>query len=166
MKKRLFTVAGIIIAVVLIGFAVREIRYAHYPVTVPPSEEWEPYINSLDAKRELHLVEADDGVGIEAQIFVPNGGREYKLAVIWTGGSSDGAYHNYAWSLIETYVLDVFLEWDMAVILTNKRGVGESEGNWSRVGIEGRAADMYAVARFFHHPAVDAENIGLIVPLR
>jgi pimeloyl-ACP methyl ester carboxylesterase len=41
--------------------------------------------------------------------------------------------------------------------------VGESEGNWTRVGIEGRADDIYAVARFFQdHPTIDAENVGLI----
>jgi pimeloyl-ACP methyl ester carboxylesterase len=163
MKKRLFTIAGIVVVIVLIGFAVREIRYAHYPVTIPASEEWESYVNSLDAVRQTYLVKADDGVGIEAQVFIPNGGRERKPAVVWTGGSSDGAYHNYAWGLIETYVLDVFLERDMAVILTNKRGVGESEGNWTRVGIEGRAEDIYAVAKFFQeHLSIDAENIGLI----
>jgi pimeloyl-ACP methyl ester carboxylesterase len=152
-----------VIGVVLISIVAREIRLSHYPVTIPPSDGWEEYISALDADRESYRVPADDGIGIEALLFVPNGGRERKPAVVWTGGSTDGAYHNYAWGLIETYVLDVFLSRDMAVILTNKRGVGESEGNWTRVGIEGRADDMYAVARFFQdHPAIDAGNVGLI----
>jgi pimeloyl-ACP methyl ester carboxylesterase len=162
MKKKLFIVVGIII-VVGIGFIAREIRYAHYPVTIPASEEWDPYITSLDAERELHMVETNDGTKIEALLFIPDGGSEQKAAVVWTGGSADGAYHNYAWGLIETYVLDVFLSRDMAVILTNKRGVGASEGNWAHVGVEGRASDIVAVVQMAQeHPVIDASNVGLI----
>ena len=53
---------------------------------------------------------------------------------------------------------------DMAVVLPNKRGVGESEGNWMRQrAIEGRADDMYAVVEHFReHPAIDAANVGVI----
>jgi len=163
MKKRLLTIAGILIAVVLIGLVVREIRWAHYPYTLPPSDGWQTYIDSLDASYEVVMVEAEDGTLIEAMFFVPNGGSEQKGAVVWTGGSSDGAYHNYAWGLVETYVLDVFLEHDMAVILTNKRGVGESEGNWYHSGIEGRTSDMVAVVHTAQeHPAIDADHVGMI----
>jgi alpha/beta superfamily hydrolase len=84
-------------------------------------------------------------------MFIPNGGSEEKAAVVWTGGSSDGAYHNYNHGLIETYVLDVFLERDMVVILTNKRGVGKSEGNWAHQGIEGRAAIWLRWSRWLRH---------------
>jgi pimeloyl-ACP methyl ester carboxylesterase len=60
-------------------------------------------------------------------------------------------------------VLDVFLSRDIAVLLTNKRGVGKSEGNWLKQGIEGRADDAYAAVRALQdHPSIDADRIGLV----
>jgi alpha/beta superfamily hydrolase len=138
-------------------------RLPPYPVTAEPSPTWEAYLHSLDAQREELLVQAEDGARIQATLFLPNGGSERKAAVVWTPGSSDGVYHNYGWGLIETYVLDVFTARDMAVLLTNKRGVGESEGNWYRNGIEGRAEDVYAAVQALQaHPAIDAARIGLV----
>ena len=130
------------VVVVGIVFLIREIRLSHYPITGEPSSNWEPYITSLDARRQDVLVQADDGTRIEAELFIPNGGSERKAAVVWSAGSGDGAYHDYAWGFIETYVLDVFLSRDMAVLLTNKRGLGQSEGNYMRNSIEGRADDV------------------------
>lgn len=163
MKKRIILIAGALVTAILIFFVIREIRLTHYPTTVEPSPNWEPYVTSLDAEREQFFVKADDGVLIEAELFIPKGGSEHKAAVVWTPGSSDGAYHDYNWGLIETYVLDVFLSRDIAVLLTNKRGVGESEGNWYRNGIEGRADDVYAaVQSLSSHPSIDADSIGLV----
>ena len=163
MKKRWILVAVGLIAVIGIVFLVREIQLSHYPFTAKPSPGWEPYVNSLDARREQVFIQAGDGVRIGGELFIPNGGSGRKAAVVWSPGSSDGAYHNYAYGLIEAYVLDVFLARDMAVLLTNKRGVGESEGNWLRQGIEGRADDAYAGVQFLQdHPAIDADRIGLV----
>jgi len=166
MKRRwiwTFVAVGCLAAAVGIFFLARSIYQGHYPITVEPSSTWEPYVQSLDARRESLEVEADDGTRLGAELFIPNGGAERKAAIVWTPGSSDGAYHDYAWGLIETYVLDVFLSRDIAVLLTNKRGVGESEGNWLRQGIEGRAEDVYAAVRALQaHPAVDADRVGLV----
>ena len=163
MKKRWILVAVGLVVVIGIVFLVRQIRLNHYPITAEPSPTWEPYIRALDARREQFYVEAADGVRIGGELFIPNGGSERKAAVVWTPGSSDGAYHDYAWGFIETYVLDVFLSRDMAVLLTNKRGVGQSEGNWLRQGIEGRADDVYAAAQALkRHPSIDANKIGLV----
>jgi len=162
-KKRLMLVGGSLVAAILIVLVVREIRLSHYPYTADPSPTWEPYVRSLDAQREHLVVTAGDGVRIEAQLFIPNGGSEHKAAVVWSPGSSDGAYHDYAWGLIETYVLDVFLARDMAVLLTNKRGVGQSEGTFYGNGIEGRADDMHAAVQALQRlPSIDAGSIGLV----
>jgi len=156
-------IAGGLIAAILIVFLVRNVYRNHYPITVKPSPNWEPYVRSLDAQREQVYVQADDGVRIGAELFIPNGGSERKAAVVWTPGSGDSAYHDYDWGLIETYVLDVFLSRDVAVLLTNKRGVGKSEGNWLRNSIEGRADDVYAAVRTLKdHPSLDADRIGLV----
>ena len=101
MKKRWILGAGGLVAAVLVFFLVRNIRQNHYPVTLEPSPNWEPYVRSLDARREQVFVQADDGVRIGAELFVPNGGSERKAAVVWTPGSSDGAYHNYGWGFID-----------------------------------------------------------------
>jgi pimeloyl-ACP methyl ester carboxylesterase len=162
-KKRLFLIAGGLIAAILIGFFARNFYRNHYPITVKPSPNWEPYVRSLDARREQVYVRAGDGVRIGGELFIPNGGSERKAAVVWAPGSGDGAYHDYDWGLIETYVLDVFLSRDMGVLLTNKRGVGQSEGNWLRQGIKGRAEDVYAAVRTLKdHPSIDANRIGLV----
>ena len=47
-----------------------------------PSSEWEPYISSLDVQREYFFVESN-GVKLEAELFIPNGGEEKKAAVVF-----------------------------------------------------------------------------------
>ena len=164
MKKKWFIIAGVVVAaaVAFAVFAVPEIKYQHYPAFVPVSEEWEPFVNSLDAQQESYFVNSD-GTMLEADLFIPNGGSEKKPAVVFSPGSGDSLYQNYAYGLVETYILDVFLARDFAVLLVNKRGMGQSEGNYTKNSIEGRADDIWAaVLSIQDHPAVDAENIGLI----
>lgn len=160
-KKIIFSVVSLLVAVGLF-FAVKSIRYEHYPVQKEPSAEWGPYINSLDVQREAFFVDAD-GVKLEAELFIPNGGSNQKTAVVFSPGSGDALYQNYSYGLLETYVLDVFLSHDIAVLLVNKRGMGKSEGNYVKNSIEGRAEDIYAAVKSIkNHPQIDAENIGLI----
>ena len=65
--------------------------------------------------------------------------------------------------MVETYILDVLLHRDMAALLINKRGMGQSEGNWTKNDFPGRAADIYAgVQTLKDHPAIDADRIGVI----
>jgi len=161
--KRKF-IYGVIGLFVLIGlfFAVKSIRYEHYPVQKVPSAEWEPYINSLDVQREAFFVDAN-GTNLEAELFIPNGGSDQKPAVVFSPGSGDALYQNYSYGLLETYVLDVFLSHDFAVLLVNKRGMGQSEGNYVKNSIDGRAEDIYAAVKSIKdHLKIDAENIGLV----
>jgi len=104
-----------------------------------------------------------NGTKLEAELFIPNVGSNKKPAVVFSPGSGDSLYQNYAPGLIETYILDVFLSHDFAVLLVNKRGMGQSEGNYVKNSIEGRAEDIYAAVKSIKgHPKIDAENIGLI----
>ena len=77
MKKRIIVIVGFFVAVILIFLAVKSIRYEHYPVHVDPSPEWEPRVSALDVQRESFFVESD-GVQLEAELFIPNGGSRHK----------------------------------------------------------------------------------------
>lgn len=161
MKKRVITIVLGLVLVIGISFAGKAIRDAHYPIPIKPSESWEPFVSSLDAQHESFFVESD-GLQLEADLFIPNGGAEQKPAVVFTGGSGDGIYQNYAFGLVETYFLDDFLSRDFAVLLFNKRGMGASEGNYVKNSIQGRADDLYAAVQSIQpHPQIDADNIGV-----
>ena len=144
-------------------FAWKYVRDEHYPIPIPVSESWEPYVNSLDARQETLFIEASDGTKLEAALFIPNSGEEKKPAVVFTPGSGDSLYQNYSPRLLETYVVDLFLERDFAVMLVNKRGMGQSEGNYVKNSIEGRADDLYNAVSFAqNYSNIDPENVGVI----
>lgn len=162
MNKRMIKIVIALLALVGLFFVGRQIRIDHYPLPVEPSTTWEPFTNSLDAEQKSYFVNSDD-IMLEADLFVPNGGSEKKPAVVFTPGSGDSDYHNYSYGLLETYVLDVFLSHDIAVLLVNKRGMGQSEGNYVKNSIQGRADDVWAAVQSIQlHPDIDADNIGLI----
>lgn len=162
MNRRIIKIAVALLVLVGLIFAGRQIRIDHYPLPVEPSTTWEPFINSLDAEQKSFFVNSD-GTMLEADLFIPNGGSEKKPAVVFTPGSGDSAYQNYSYGLLETYVLDLFLSHDIAVLLVNKRGMGESEGNYVKNSIQGRADDIWtAVQSIQNHPQIEGGNIGLI----
>lgn len=163
MKKKI--IIGLLSLFVVIGlfFAVRYFRDEHYPIPIKPSENWEPFVSSLDAQREQFFFEANDGAQIEADLFIPNGGNDKKPAIVFSVGSGDSLYQNYAFGLVETYILNDFLLRDFAVLLYNKRGMGSSEGNYVKNSIQGRANDLYAAVQSIQtHPQIDTSNIGVV----
>lgn len=162
MKNRvIYTLLGL--ALVIGAFCVvRSIRDSHYPIPTDPSAEWEPYVSSLDAQREAFFV-VSGGLKLEADLFIPNGGADQKPAVVFSPGSGDALYQNYSKGFIETFILDQFLQNDFAVLLINKRGMGQSEGNYVKNSVNGRADDLFAAVQSIQsHPKIDAENIGLV----
>ena len=162
MKKRNILITVGLVLAALLFYGGRSVYYEYYPVEVYPSESWEPFVSSLDAQREAFFIEVD-GINLEAELFIPNGGAEQKPAVLFSPGSGDSIYQNYGFGLIETYVLDVFLARDISVLLVNKRGMGQSEGLYTSSSITGRAEELLAVVqKIFNHPRIDANQIGLI----
>jgi len=154
-------VIGLLLVVGLF-YGGRSVYYEFYPVPKQPSANWEPFVSSLDAQRESFFVDVD-GVRLEAELFIPNSGAEQKPAIVFAPGSGDALYQNYSPDFIETYVLDVFLSHDIAVLLINKRGMGASEGLYTDQSIEGRAEDVLASASAIQtHSRIDAEKIGLV----
>lgn len=161
MKKRVIYIIVGLALIIGIPVTVKSIREAHYPLPIQPSEDWEPYISSLDVQREAFFVDSD-GINLEVELFIPNGGNDKKPAVVFSPGSGDSIYQNYAYGFVETYILDIFLSYDFAVLLVNKRGMGLSEGNYVKNSIKGRAVDIWAVVQSIqNHPQIDADNIGL-----
>jgi pimeloyl-ACP methyl ester carboxylesterase len=162
MKKNIILItAGLVLAAGLF-IGGRSLYYEYYPLPIKPSADWEPYVSQLNAQREAYPFEVD-GVNLEAELFIPHNGEELKSAVVFSPGSGDSLYQNYAPGFIETYVLDLFLARDMAVLLVNKRGMGESEGLYTASSIKGRGDDLNAiVADLQSHPGIDPDNIGLI----
>lgn len=155
------TIGLAIAAIAVIVVAVLMYR-SDQPVKREPSPEWEANIETLDAQHEKFFIQSGD-LQLEAELLIPNGGADSKAAVIFSGGSGDGLFQDYTLGFIETYVQDVFLPRDMAVLFVNKRGMGQSEGNWLHNDFEGRADDLYsAVQHLQNHPAIDPDNIGLI----
>jgi pimeloyl-ACP methyl ester carboxylesterase len=162
MNKRRFRMIILIVTLPLIAWAAYQIRIEHYPVNIQPTDHWEPFVGNLNAERERFFVDRD-GVQLEAELFVPRGGRSAKPAIVFSTGSGDSLYQNYSPMMVETVILDQFLERDMAVLLVNKRGMGASEGNWTKNDFQGRADDLYAAVASLHdHPAIDASRIGLV----
>ncbi len=162
MPKRLWVRIAAVIIVLIILIVGRSIRRDHWPVHVEPSPDWELTISELDVQREQFFVTSGELL-LEADLLIPTGGSERKSAVIFSPGSGDSLYQNYAKGLIKTYVLDVFLQRDMAVLLMNKRGMGKSDGNWVKNDFQGRADDLYAgVKHLQSHRSIAPDRIGLI----
>jgi pimeloyl-ACP methyl ester carboxylesterase len=161
--KKWFIMAGSILGLVGLFFIGRAIRIAHFPLNIQPHEDWDSLVASLDAAQQSYFVEADDGTLLEADLYIPNGGADLKGAVVFSPGSGDSLYQNYSPDFIETYIFDVYLPRDTAVLLVNKRGMGQSGGSWYKNDIQGRADDLYAAVRSLHdHPAIDPARIGAV----
>ena len=160
-KKVIYFVVGL---VVIIGgfFAWKAIRNAHFPIPMKPRAGWEEYVESLDAEVQPLFVDAG-GTQLEAALFIPEGGESQKPAVVFSPGSGDSLFSNYAPDFIETFILEPFLSRDFAVLLVNKRGMGESGGSYVKNSIEGRAEDLYASVQTVQaHSLVDPTRVGVI----
>lgn len=126
-----------------------------------PSEEWENYIKQATFTKEKLEVE-NDGYQLEVELFIPEGGADIKPVVIFAGGSGSGIYQDYSGKFVTEVILEYFHGRDMAVVLYNKRGLGESEGNWHHNDFEGRADDVGAIIDVVKtHNKVDSSNIGV-----
>jgi len=136
------------------------------PGEIPASqdaEDWESSVTSPDILRKRTTI-VNDGTKLEADLLIPAGGRGRKGAVVFSTGSGPNTYQDYFGIQIrQKYVQDVFLSRDMAVLYVNKRGMGESEGNWKHTDFQGRADDLYASVRFLKSDdSIDPNAIGLI----
>jgi len=162
MKK--ITKKAILMSVMAILIAAVGILVYQYdqPWVLEPDPNWEPTIASLDVTRERFFIQSGN-VRLESELLIPSGGRDLKPVVIFSGGSGHHIYQHYSPGLLEKYVLGVFLPRDMAVLFMNKRGLGESEGNFWHSDFQDRSDDVYAAVQYLQgHSSIDAGNIGLV----
>lgn len=104
-----------------------------------------------------------DGAELEALLIRPAATNEPTGAVLFTGGSGTGDFDDYAGGLNRELVEEVFLPRGYAVLYFNKRGIGESTGNWRWGSIERRAEDTLAAVAYLRSlPDIDPGNIGLV----
>lgn len=104
-----------------------------------------------------------DGAQIEAQLIRPAGTEGLLGAVVFAGGSGSGDFDDYAGGLNRKLVEDIFLPRGYAVLYYNKRGIGESTGNWRWGSIERRAEDTLELVEYLRAlPDINPDKIGLI----
>ena len=80
---------------------------------------------------EIHMVRCGSDL-IETCIENPSGGEDIKGMVVFIRGSGSGDMREYFPGFLDTYLREVFLNKGYALIVSNKRGVGQSTGNWKR----------------------------------
>ena len=101
---------------------------------------------------------------IEGILIRPNN-DEKTPAVVFQQGSGNYSFEGYeteAWGPHKYYIEDVLLEQGYAVLYCNKRGLGESTGNWKKNSFYGRADDAYAAVTYLKTlDFIDSENIGV-----
>ncbi|TFH05803.1 MAG: alpha/beta fold hydrolase [Spirochaetales bacterium] len=100
---------------------------------------------------------------LEAELVMPVGGADIKGAVVFVVGSGTGSFQDYIPGFEEQLIESIYLPRDMAVFYFNKRGVGESTGNWKWGSMERRADDALAAVEYLRTlPEIDPDGIGLI----
>jgi dipeptidyl aminopeptidase/acylaminoacyl peptidase len=86
-------------------------------------------------------------------------------AVVFQQGSGKHSFDGYekeAWGPHKFYIEDVLLEQGYAVLYCNKRGLGNSSGNWKHNDFYGRADDAYAAVEYLKtRPDIDSSKIGI-----
>jgi pimeloyl-ACP methyl ester carboxylesterase len=126
------------------------------------SRDPETVENDEGFQRIPHTISVD-GAQLEAELLVPDGGREVKSAMVFVGGSSPTEFSDYGGGFIDFFLMDTFLQRDIAILLYNKRGVGDSSGNWKKGSIESRAADTLEVVDYLRGlDIVNPKEIGVV----
>jgi pimeloyl-ACP methyl ester carboxylesterase len=101
---------------------------------------------------------------IEGILIRPND-KPNTPAVVFQQGSGKHSFEGYeteAWGSHKFYIEDVLLEQGYAVLYCNKRGLGESTGNWKKNDFYGRADDAYAGVTYLKSlPFIDSTSIGV-----
>ncbi|OLS38313.1 hypothetical protein BTR22_07460 [Alkalihalophilus pseudofirmus] len=100
----------------------------------------------LEQAEEIQLP-VRDGTLLSSHLFKPEGSKKCPLIVFVTGSGSLSYkmdWQNDSFYFCRTFV-SVCLAEGFAVLLVDKRGVGDSKGNWKSQSFYGRADDIYDV---------------------
>ena len=106
---------------------------------------------------------ASGNARLEYELVVPTGGAELKPAIAFAVGSNVDGYQNYTPGFREELLESIFLPRDYAILYFNKRGVGDSTGNWRWGSIEEQADDIVAAVDHLRStPGIDPDRIGIV----
>ncbi|MBW3661327.1 MAG: serine hydrolase, partial [Gemmatimonadetes bacterium] len=101
---------------------------------------------------------APDGIDLAGLLFVPVGEGPFPGAVVIHGSGESDRTNVWARAFAETLARA-----GVATLLPDKRGSGESGGEWRTATFETLARDALAgVERMAAHPKVDADEIGVV----
>lgn len=110
------------------------------------------------ADREQSVAYRSGDVELAASLLLPNGPGPHPAAVIVQGSGESDRSNQWARAIADTIVESGF-----AVLLTDKRGSGESGGDWRLVGFEQLASDALAGITFLQtRSEIDSKRIGLV----
>lgn len=101
---------------------------------------------------------ASGGTELYAEIHLPDAGEQLPGIVLIQGSGASGVENQWA-----RLFASAFAERGYAVLLPDKRGVGQSAGDWRGAGFDELAADAVASLRALErHPRVAAGNVGFM----
>jgi pimeloyl-ACP methyl ester carboxylesterase len=99
-----------------------------------------------------------DDLQLAAELLLPESEDLLAGAVILQGSGDSDRTNSWAAAIAEKLA-----ETGVAVLLTDKRGCGDSEGNWREVGFEELAQDALAgVAYLRELPELDPDRVGVV----
>lgn len=107
---------------------------------------------------EEGVIYRSGNVQLAGLVLLPEGGGPHPAVVIIHGSGESDRTNAWARAVSETIV-----EAGYVVLLTDKRGSGESGGDWRSVGFEALAEDAIAgVSYLAMRPDIDKSRIGLV----
>lgn len=115
-----------------------------------------------DIDIEINMVNSGKIV-LETGIEYPIEKSDIKGLVFFSRGSGDGDMTSYADGFFDTFLREIFLKNGFGIVYQNKRGIGNSTGNWKWSSIESRAEDLLSVISYYKNIDEFADcKIGVI----
>jgi uncharacterized protein len=112
---------------------------------------------------EIHMVESDDEL-LETAVELPLEGIEQTGFVVFIRGSGSGDMKEYFPGFMDKYLRDVFLHQGYGLVYQNKRGIGNSTGNWKKdSSFDSMSDDVLAVIEYYKNlDSISSDSIGII----
>ena len=120
---------------------------------------------TIALRRDLYRLEdvgfsSRDGTQLAGTLYIPFGKADRRTATVLVHGSGGQARNGYA--SIMAVLADQLASQGRVVLIYDKRGVGGSQGDWTRAGFGVLADDAIAGMTFLaNRPEVDPARVGL-----
>lgn len=114
--------------------------------------------NTIQDINQQEIIFENDGISLAGVFLTPNKKGPFPSVVLVQGSGASGRNNVWAMSIAKRLVME-----GLGVLVTDKRGVGKSLGDWRKSSIEDRAKDTLAAVESIRVlPNVKKDNIGLI----